>query len=112
MRVSTIIKIIAGLLGGFGLGSLVFIIWRCMLKGGDDWELLINFNKKGEGRFEITMITLFLVLYVISMGYIVVESETKKKARLNAKDVYKQLEKESQRKYKPLFIKLSNKEKR
>ncbi len=98
-----------GSLGLFGLGTLTYIIWLCMIRGGENWELVINFNRKGEGLFEITMITLFLFLYIIGMGYIITESETKKKARLNAKDVYKQLEKETQRKYEFLFIKLNKK---
>ena len=67
------IKIIEKLLGLFGLGTITYIIWNCMLYGGNDWELLISFNKIGEGSFEIIMITTFLILYIISLVYIIIK---------------------------------------
>lgn len=87
-------KIIIGLmhlLGLYGLGSITYIIWNCMLYGGDDWELLIGFNKYREGRFEISVITLFLVSYLISMGYLTVSTARRVyiqiKARLKAREI-------------------------
>ncbi len=89
-------KIIIGLmisLGLYGLGSFAYIIWNCMLYGGDDWEILISFNKYREGRFEIAVITLFLVSYLIGMGYLTVSTARKvyiqRKARLKAREINK-----------------------
>lgn len=108
VRLSSIIKFLVGILGLFGIGSITYIIWTCMLDGGDDWELPISFNKSGEGKFEITMITLFLVLYIIGMGYILIEGkDVKKKARLKANEVFKKLDYEARLKYKTLLNKLN-----
>ena len=102
-------KIIIGLmslLGLLGLGTLTYTIWKCMLYGGDDWELLVSFNRKGEGKFEITMITLFLILYLIGMGYFIISSTKEiyiqRKAKKGANNVFEQLSYKSQQKYKNL----------
>lgn len=68
-----IINILTNLLGIFGLSVLTYIMCMCMLYGGINWEILISFNKKGEGIFEISMIILFLVLNIINVGYMIVD---------------------------------------
>jgi len=100
-------SIVVGLIGLFGIGTLTYIIWNCMLYGGNNWELPVRFNKNGEGNFEITMITLFFVLYIIGMGYIIIDGFNRKKAKIKANEIFKKLDYRIQQKHKSLITKLN-----
>lgn len=109
-------KIIIGLmnlLGLIGLGTLTYTIWTAMKEGGENWEIPVSFNKSGEGKFEITMITSFLILYLIGMSYLTVSSvkeiyNIRKKAKMKANNIFEQLSLKSQQKYKNLLKKLNS----